>query len=208
MKAFSGESEVYSVTLDTPVYYLTATDKGKLVKTHTLGYATTGDLVSGMKYGTTIFKESDDCTKGQLILADFDGMTSVASENRFLDGTHPFFKVMGEWFVTSTYAYDSGKVKNGETMYGKLADGYLDFDATKAFFRYSYTDGKTADIFLFSAYKGHHDVINRLRFQVADSKLTCPTETDGYITVRFVGDYTGGNSYASKDYATNMYIDL
>ena len=220
IKAFNGTTEVGSYIVSDPVYFLSATDYAKLVKEHTMSY--TNGNGGAMTYGTMTLTLSDDLTKGQFILSDFDGMTSTSSTSRLSD-SHTFFKAMTNnstpWMGGNGSAYpftsNATNVYDGNTYYGILDSGTLSFatNINYPLFNYSVNgnSSNTAKIILFSNEGSTSDSPETLSFAYDGSTLSL---THTYIVVRFIGYFYNGSTvtssggYASKPYASNVSITL
>lgn len=214
------KDDVAKLSYSIPVYLITAADVTKYVKTHTLKYGQT-TAAGEWKYGTLTFELSDDLTKGQLVLSDVDGMTSVASKTR-LTADHPLWKAMGTWLAHSegNYAYSADRVSDGNTYYGVISDGRLSFAANinYEFFNYSVdgVSGHTAKIIIFSNDGSASDAPKELAFDISDTKLTLAHD---YLVARWIGWYWNGSTVtnsggkaskplAQKDGDQRPYISL
>ena len=220
VKAFSGTSEVFSTILASPVYFINATDKAKYVKSHTFHYGETTEA-GAWKYGTIEFALSDDPTKGQLILKDVDGMTSVAANTR-LAADHPLWTAMGTWLAhgDGAYAYSDDRVTDGNTYYGIINNSRLSFAANTGyeFFNYSVDGvaGHTAKIIIFSNDGKTSDAPAELAFTISADKLTLAHD---YLVARWIGYFWNGSTVtnsggwaskplAQKDGDNRPYISL
>ena len=161
--------------------------------------------------GKLAFSLSDDPTKGQLILEDFDGMTRLAASTSLSQG-HPFFTAMVNgstyWMGgagDSYYTYSSSKVADGEKYYGIINAGSIVFNSfmpvnnTKTnydgdnypFFVYKVDGSNSAKIFLSTTIK---DYQAPLTFSISDET----TLTAVNVKVRFYGTYCTSNGSASS----------
>ena len=202
------------------VYYVNPTDKAKYVKSHTFHYGETTEA-GAWKYGTIEFALSDDPTKGQLILKDVDGMTSVAANTR-LAADHPLWTAMGTWLAhgDGAYAYSDDRVTDGNTYYGIINNSRLSFAANTGyeFFNYSVDGvaGHTAKIIIFSNDGKTSDAPAELAFTISADKLTLAHD---YLVARWIGYFWNGSTVtnsggwaskplAQKDGDNRPYISL
>ena len=191
-------------------YYLSASDYTKLVKTHNI---TSSD--GNLSVGTMVIELSDDCSQGQVILSEFDGMPNTSS----MSDTHRFFTSLTNNSTTwmggngnTSYPYSAAKVSSGDTYYGIIdgstltfnsdADGTTGADNTaKAFFNYSVSGSGTAKIFIYSAATGNY--VTPLSFTIGSDPVLTST---AIVRIRFNGSFYNGSNintgYAAKDYTT------
>ena len=215
----SSENYVYDQGR-TKVYYINKTDYDKYVKSHTFHYGETS-AAGAWKYGTIEFGLSDDPTKGQLILKDVDGMTSVAANTR-LTADHPLWTAMGTWLAhgTGDYAYSSDRVSNGNTYYGVINNNRLSFATSSDFEFFNYSvdgvSGHTAKVIIFSNDGSTSDLPEELAFDITSDKLTLAHD---YLVARWIGYYWNGSTVtnsggraskplAQKDGDQRPYISL
>lgn len=215
----SSENYVYDQGR-TKVYYINKTDYDKYVKSHTFNYGET-TAAGTWKYGTIEFGLSDNPTKGQLILKDVDGMTSVAANTR-LTADHPLWTAMGSWLAhgTGDYAYSADRVLNGKTIYGIFNNNRLSFatNSDNEFFNYSVdgVSGHTAKVIIFSNDGSTSDLPQELAFDITSDKLTLAHD---YLVARWIGYYWNGSTVtnnggkaskplAQKDGDQRPYISL
>lgn len=219
-KAYNGTTEVGYKIISTPVYYLKATDKAKLIKTHTMSYANGNG--GAMTYGTMTLSMCADFTKGQIVLDDFDGLTSTSSTSR-LSNSHTFFKAMkngGTYWMggdTSGYPFTNKatNVYNGNTYYGILSEGTLTFATNLDYPLFNYSvDGNaehTSKIILFSNAASTSDGPTGLSFNYDGTNLNV---VEKYVVVRFIGWFYNGSTItnsggkASQPYASDVTITL
>lgn len=215
----SSENYVYDQGR-TKVYYINKTDYDQYVKSHTFHYGETS-AAGAWKYGTIEFGLSDDPTKGQLILKDVDGMTSVAANTR-LTADHPLWTAMGTWLAhgTGDYAYAADRVSDGNTYYGVINNNRISFATNSDFEFFNYSvdgvSGHTAKVIIFSNDGSSSDLPTELAFDITSDKLTLAHD---YLVARWIGYYWNGSTVtnsggraskplAQKDGDQRPYISL
>ena len=183
--------------------------------------------------GQLVFSLSDDPTKGQLILENFDGMTRQAASTG-LAQNHPFFTTMVNGSIywmggagDSYYTYSLSKVADGEKYYGVINtssivfNSFMPVDNTSTnydtdnyqFFVYKVDGVNSAKIFLSTSSNNYQAPVT---FTIAGGTLTA---TD--VKVRFYGTYCTANgtaasgtpgttsfSQATKLYASSVTVTL
>lgn len=204
----------------TTVYYINKTDYDNYVKSHIFHYGET-TAAGAWKYGTIEFGLSNDPTKGQLILKEVDGMTSVAANTR-LTADHPLWTAMGTWLAhgTGDYAYSSDRVTDGNTYYGIINNSRLSFATSSSFEFFNYSvdgvEGHTAKIIIFSNDGSTSDSPEELAFDITADKLTLAHD---YLVARWIGYFWNGSTVtnsggkaskplAQKDGDVRPYISL
>jgi len=200
VKAFSGESEVFSSILD-PVYYLSSSDVTALCQQFTL-------KGTNLTTGTVTFAPSDDPKTSNIKLSEIDGIVPSNPSAVAITGEHRVFAATGSWIINNANPYNASYLQAGYEPTTIYENGTLSFDVhdkTKPLFYYGETSEQRVGVILHSE-ESSTNVASKLNFSYSDGNLTLTPDAELGTRLRVrVDGYTkpwGKTDGGAKDYGS------